>query len=169
MQFQVPQFIETEDKIVGPLTIRQFLFIGGSAATSFLLFFMLKPAIWAIITVFLVGSSFALAFVKINGRPLVKVIFSAMHFYWQPQRYVWQPENPKLAKDESALKSLAQGKLSLENIVSGTGLKNVWQNLQTGKKAMSPAGLIESLKAEKYEIFSRKTGERQAGRRIDYR
>ena len=169
MQFQVPQFIETEDKVVGPLTIRQFLFVGGATGISFLLFFMVKTAIWAIITIFLMGISFALAFVKINGRQLIKVILSALHFYWQPQRYVWQPENPKLPKDESALKSLAQGKFSLENIVSGTGLKNVWQNLQTGKKSISPAGLVESLKGEKYEIFGRKSGERQAGRRIDYR
>jgi hypothetical protein len=169
MQFQVPQFIETEDKVVGPFTIRQFLFIGGAAGLSFLLFFMVKTAIWAVITIFLAGFSFALAFVKVNGQPLIKVILSALHFYWQPQRYVWQPENPGLPKDESTLKPLAQGKFSLENIVSGTGLKNVWQNLQTGKKSLSPAGLLDSLKNEKYEIFSRKSGERQAGRRIDYR
>ncbi|TSC61742.1 MAG: SsrA-binding protein, partial [Parcubacteria group bacterium Athens0416_74] len=29
MQFQVPQFIEVEDKIVGPLTFKQFVFIAG--------------------------------------------------------------------------------------------------------------------------------------------
>ena len=34
MQFQVPQFIETEDKVVGPLTLRQFMYIAGAGAAS---------------------------------------------------------------------------------------------------------------------------------------
>ena len=48
MQFQVPQFIETEDKIVGPLTLRQFLYIGAAGLLSFLLFFVLKIWFWFI-------------------------------------------------------------------------------------------------------------------------
>ena len=101
MQFQIPQFIETEDKIVGPFSLRQFLYVGGAGAVSFLLFFTVQIWLWGLISVFLLGISLALAFIKINGRPLINVILSAISFYWQPQTYLWQPDRPKIKKEES--------------------------------------------------------------------
>ena len=49
MQFQVPQFIETEDKIVGPLTLKQFGYIGGAATVVGLLFLVLNFFLWLLI------------------------------------------------------------------------------------------------------------------------
>ena len=44
MRFQVPQFIEIEDKIFGPLTIKQFIYIAGGAGLCFILFrFLVRP------------------------------------------------------------------------------------------------------------------------------
>ena len=37
MQFQVPQFIEVEDKIFGPLTFKQFVYVLGGAGACYLL------------------------------------------------------------------------------------------------------------------------------------
>ena len=37
MRFQVPQFIEVEDKIFGPLTLKQFLYTAGGAAVGFII------------------------------------------------------------------------------------------------------------------------------------
>jgi len=42
MQYQVPQFIEIEDKIFGPLTLKQFLYLAGGGGLC-LLFFTLLP------------------------------------------------------------------------------------------------------------------------------
>ena len=39
MQFQVPQFIDVENKIIGPLSLRQFLYLAGAGLISFMLFF----------------------------------------------------------------------------------------------------------------------------------
>ena len=41
MQFQVPQFIEIEDKIFGPLTFKQFIYLAGGGGLCFLLYTIL--------------------------------------------------------------------------------------------------------------------------------
>lgn len=170
MQFQVPQFIETEDKIVGPFTIRQFIYIAAAFGLSAILYFMVATWLWAILSVPLWALGAALAFVKINGQPFSRIIFAALTFYWQPQKYVWQPENPDLPKNESTLRPIVGNKFSLGSIIEGLALKRVWQQAQTGTKESSEKnrrGLDRT--KEKYEIVHRLTGERKAVRRIDYR
>ena len=34
MRFEVPQFVDIEDKIFGPLTFKQFIYIAGGAGVS---------------------------------------------------------------------------------------------------------------------------------------
>jgi len=40
MQYQVPQFIEVEDRIIGPLTLKQFLYLAFAGAILFVLWFL---------------------------------------------------------------------------------------------------------------------------------
>jgi hypothetical protein len=42
MHYQVPQFIEIEDKIFGPLTLKQFIYLAGGVGLC-LIFFSLLP------------------------------------------------------------------------------------------------------------------------------
>jgi hypothetical protein len=117
MQFQVPQFIETEDKIVGPLSLRQFAYLGAGGILSALLYFFTQTWLWAIGSVIIFSIVIAFAFVKIQGRPFANVLISAFHFYWKPQTYVWQPEHPvaALAKEKAETEA---GKSALEEILS---------------------------------------------------
>ncbi len=169
MQFQVPQFIEAEDKIVGPLSLKQFAYLGATVGVSLFAYFILNTWLWFILSLILVGGGTALAFIKINGRPLPRVALAAVHFYWQPQKYVWQPENPTLQKDESSLASLLGDKFSLENIVRGAALKTAWTQVQVGTPASveKARASVQRLK-ERYEIFHAVTGERRAAKRVDY-
>lgn len=163
MQFQVPQFIETEDKVVGPFTIVQFVYIGAAGIVSFLLYFTVELWLWAIGTILALAVAFGFAFIKIEGRPLMHVIAAALSFYWKPQTYVWQSEY-RGAAGKAGL--AGEGGISLEEIFSGAALRSAWKNLQTGARAPSKKvfGGIE-----KYQIFQKLTGERRAARRIDYR
>ncbi len=168
MQFQVPQFIEVEDKIVGPLTLKQFLYLAAAGGLSFMLFFYVQFLLWLVFSIILTGAAVSLAFVKINGRPLIRIILSAISFYWQPQTYVWQPEHPKLPKTKSALPEPAG--MSFEKIVSGLSLRNAWQSVQTGSKTFMEEGRQGFRRAkERYEIIQKISGERRAVRRVDYR
>ncbi len=166
MQFQVPQFIETEDKIVGPLSLRQFIYVGIGVGISGMLYFVLQTWLWAILAAFLVGGAIAISFVKIEGRPLAKVIFSAFDFYWNPQMYIWQPDHPGLPKQEVPKEK--SGGVSLEKIAAGKALHKSWEILQTGEK-MSDKQFSEEKLAGRYQIFQKATGERRVARRVDYR
>ncbi len=169
MQFQVPQFTDVEDKIVGPLTLKQFLYIGAAVGLSMLLFFIVKLWLWLILSIFMISGAAALSMIKINGRPLIKIAISAIGFYWHPQTYVWQSETQKKQGDGSLSGKTAEG-FSLENIVSGMALKKSWQNLQTGSKVVASGGKWFGQRSqERYEILKKITGDRQAARRIDYR
>lgn len=169
MQFQVPQFIETEDKIVGPLSLRQFIYIAVAGGMCFILFFAVKTWLWFILTVLLAAISFSLAFLKVNGQPLVKVVMAGARFFWKPQTFVWQPERRTERKEADSQPE--KPVFSLQDIMAGMALRSTWQKLQTGSRK-SPAEEVKPITQkikERYQIFEKITGERQAARRVDYR
>lgn len=87
---QVPQFINLESKIVGPLTLRQFLFLGGGGVLIFILHSVLTAALWLLVSIVIALFSLALAFVKINEQPLSKILVNALKFYINPRLYTWR-------------------------------------------------------------------------------
>jgi hypothetical protein len=175
MQFQVPQFIETEDKIVGPFTMREFIYVGIAGGISAMLYFTVQTALWAIASVILFGGAVALSFVKIEGRPLVKVLGAAFGFYWKPQTYLWKSEMKAPTVTKTTAKK--EGGVSLENVLGGMALHKRWEKLQTGEKPVSEkkapaareAKAVERVMAGRYQIFQKTTGDRNAAKRIDYR
>ena len=172
MQYQVPQFIQTEDKLVGPLSLRQFIYVGIAGGISALMYFLLQPAIWAILSIFVVGIAGAVAFVKIQGRPLSKIIVAAFNFYWKPQTYVWQPEHAVRAREKTS--PVKEGGGRLQAIASGMALHKTWEAVQTGSSATdgektSDKQFLEQQMEKRYQIFQRPAGDRDAARRVDYR
>jgi len=166
VQFQVPQFIDTEDKLVGPLSIRQFIYIVIAAAISTMLYFTVQPWLWIIASIPLLSLGVAMAFVKINGRPFSKFLLAGFSYYWKPQTYVWQPDQPQLPKTrESVERSLG---FSVEQLFAGMALKKAWGTVQVGSP---PPEMIAkpSDRMERYQIFHKITGEHEAARRVDYR
>ena len=164
MQFQVPQFIETEDKVVGPLTLRQFMYIAGAGAASAVLYFTVASWLWFLFTIILLGGAIGIAFVKIGGRPLSNVIMSALGFYWRPQTYIWKSEESSSVTRGTE----EEGGISLENIIAGAALHKHWENLQTGQKAPE-VKTVENRMNTRYQILNRITGARAAAKRVDYR
>jgi len=90
MKFQLPQFIETEVKLVGPFTLRQFLWLSGGAALTFVLFLTL-PILWAVMIAIPIGiTSIAFAFVKVGGVPLVTYAAYMLSYFLNPKKYTYQ-------------------------------------------------------------------------------
>ena len=119
MQYQVPQFIEIEDKIFGPLTFKQFLYVGGGAALGFI-FWMMTPRIIAIVVGGpIVGFFMAAAFYKVNGRPFLMFIEGAIKYTLSSKLYIWRKTEKKIEKkqeesrpqNQMALPKLSQSKL----------------------------------------------------------
>lgn len=89
MQFQTPQFIEIEDKIFGPLTFKQFIYVAGGTGISFILYVYLPFFIAAILIIAIMGLSLALAFYKHNNKPFLDVIESAFMYLISNKLYIW--------------------------------------------------------------------------------
>ena len=89
-QFVVPQFIDVEDKIIGPITVRQFIVM---LAGGFLLFLEFKLADFglflfeAFLTIMLVA---LFAFMKVNGMPFHFFLSNFISTLFRPKVRVWQ-------------------------------------------------------------------------------
>ena len=90
MRFTVPQFIEHEAKIVGPLTFKQFMFIGTAGAACFMLYFTAPFYVFLLASLILGGGAMALAFLKIGGRELPTVFGNSLKFLVSPKMYIWR-------------------------------------------------------------------------------
>jgi hypothetical protein len=95
MQFKVPQFIDMEDKVFGPLTFKQFAYLAGGAGLGYLSFHFLPTIIAIFIGPAIVIFALALAFMKYNDKPFVHVVESFIRFYSHSRLYLWhkQPTN----------------------------------------------------------------------------
>lgn len=99
-QYPVPQFIEEEGKIVFFLTFRQFFLLIAGGVVSFILF------ITTPIFVFIPGAIAAIAlvciiaFVKIDGMPVIKFIVHFLGFTAQSKNYIWKKKG--WAENESS-------------------------------------------------------------------
>jgi hypothetical protein len=90
MRFQVPQFIEIEDKIVGPLTIKQFLYLAGGAGMCFIAYNFL-PFILSVMLIAIIGAlSASLAFYKYNNKPFIDLLESGFQYYTGNKLYIWK-------------------------------------------------------------------------------
>ncbi len=104
MKYQVPQFIEVEDKIIGPLTIKQFLYLVGGAGMCFIVYTYITFYIAIVIMGIIIPLSLALAFYKINNKPFIDFIESGFMFYTKTNLYIWKKEDkPIVAKREEDL------------------------------------------------------------------
>lgn len=91
MRYQVPQFIEVEDKIFGSLTLKQFIYLAGGGGLSFILFRFLPSLIYSFIPIVIVMSfSVALAFFKVNNKPFISVVESAFKYYTSSKLFIWK-------------------------------------------------------------------------------
>jgi hypothetical protein len=98
MRYQVPQFIEVEDKIFGPLTLKQFLYVSGGAAIGFIIWTALPQLnhfLALLIGLPVVGFFMALAFYQSNGRPFVNTVESAIKYFFGVKLYIWKKEEKK--------------------------------------------------------------------------
>ncbi|MFC1632615.1 PrgI family protein [Patescibacteria group bacterium] len=108
MQYEVPQFIEVEDKIIGPFTIRQFLTMVVGAVALAILYFMLPMIAFIIMGIPVVVFVGALGFLKINGRPFYFFLAHLTGYIYHPRLRVWRrdPTLPAVKAKQSDKETL---------------------------------------------------------------
>jgi len=88
-QFVVPQFIDSEDKILGPITARQFVILMIVGFADFLLFKLLPFVHFLLTAIPLIILGGILAFVKVNGQPFHFFLLNLIQTFRKPSIRVW--------------------------------------------------------------------------------
>lgn len=139
MRFQVPQFIEIEDKIFGPLTLKQFIYLAGGGGLSFIIYVFLDSLLLSAIPIAIImGISITLAFYKINNKPFIFILESAFHYYFSNKLYIWKkdqnikPKEP--VKDAKDYASIMVPKISDSKLKDLTWSLDIKESLYSDKK-----------------------------------
>ena len=112
-QFVVPQFIDVEDKIFGPITTRQFLILLATGLLLFIVFKLADIALFIFLAALIGGSALVLAFVKINGQPFHYFLLNIVQTVRRPSRRLWYKS---FTKDELT-ESIKSGKVEIVEAV----------------------------------------------------
>lgn len=131
MRFQVPQFIEVEDKIFGPLTLKQFIYLAGGGGLSFLVYVLLKNLILAAIPIAIIlAVSGALAFYKVYNRSFINIAESAFKYYTGAKLYIWKKEDkPRPTDTRTAVKDAKTYTSVMVPKISDSKLKDITWSL----------------------------------------
>ena len=121
-QFQVPQFITVEDKVIGPLTIKQAVFVLGGIMLIALARTVFIPLLFYPIALVIAAIAAAMAFLKIGDVPFPTIVKNGFWYSMHPHVYIWKKEKmKKIAPKEaeaghrvtvSATPKLSESKLS---------------------------------------------------------
>ncbi|MEK7183605.1 MAG: PrgI family protein [Patescibacteria group bacterium] len=89
-QFVVPQFLDVEAKIIGPITARQFLIMLGTLLLDFVIYrVFLNVFIVIALGVPVLALGIAFSFAKVNGQPFHYMVLSVIQTLRRPARRVW--------------------------------------------------------------------------------
>ncbi|MFA5010120.1 MAG: PrgI family protein [Patescibacteria group bacterium] len=97
MGAKIPQDVTREDKLVGPLTLKQFLYILGAAGIDFIVYqsyalgYLYFPE-FLLLAVIVTLFSLALAFMNVNGRPFGVFLLNLLHFSTTGHNLAWYKE-----------------------------------------------------------------------------
>ena len=92
-KFIVPQFIDSEDKIWGPITVRQFITILTGGLFEFIAYKMADFSLFVLESVIIVVLVIVIAFVKINGAPFHIFALNFIETFKKAKIRVWHKEH----------------------------------------------------------------------------
>ena|SRR3989338_3748619 len=99
MQFKVPQFLDIEDKLFGPFTFRQFVYLAGGAGFSFMFYKLLGLLLGAIPIIFIGGFSLLLAFYRPNNKPFLNLVESGFKYFTERKLYIWKRPTSRVMQE----------------------------------------------------------------------
>ena len=134
MRFQVPQFIDVEDKIFGPFTLKQFIYLAGGAGIALIFFTMLPKFLAFVASAPFIGISLALAFYKPNNRPFVHTLESMIGFFLKERLYVWKKIPRKIVHNENRESNLGETPQLIVPHLSKSKLKDLNWSLDVRKQ-----------------------------------
>lgn len=122
MRFQVPQFIEVEDKIFGPLTSTQFIYLVGGIGFLVAMWLILPKWLAVLVGAPFAGLGLALAFLKINDRPFILTLEAGFEYLFKTKLYIWEKKKTKhINFEDISIEEAARAEDPLKYVPSATG------------------------------------------------
>lgn len=137
MQYQVPQFITMESRIIGPLTLKQFLYLAFAGAILFVLWFLLIPAVWIFVAIPIIAAAATFAFLKINDRPFVYFFLSLLKYITKPKLYIFSTAPAEIKQEVAPKKEEVAIPKVVEKKLTSSKLKELALILDTGSELTS--------------------------------
>jgi len=129
-QFLVPQFIDIETKIIGPITTRQFLIMTIAGMIDFILYKIMYFNTFLVISILVTAIFGIVAFFKVNGMPFHFFVLNLIQTLQRPSLRLWHKEEisglPKEEKVEIKREFVAKAplpgsRLSALSLIVNTG------------------------------------------------
>jgi hypothetical protein len=132
-QFVVPQFIEVETKIIGPISGRQFIILLVSGAISYAIFTIFtSPIIFlpGVGTVMAIGA--VLAFGSVNGQRMHYFLLNIVQTFKRPRLKVWKRELIKEKQRKEKDEMMKQLPYTQKSPISRSHLAEIALQVDTG-------------------------------------
>lgn len=108
MQFQVPQFTDIEDRVIGPLTLKQFMYLLIGGVALFILYKLVNVFVFFILAMPIGAITFAFAFVKIHNQPFGNIVKNFLGFLKKPDFYIWKKPTGRPKTEEKRVPEIIQ-------------------------------------------------------------
>jgi len=130
MQFKVPQFLEIEDKIFGPFTFKEFVYLAGGAGLCYVLYKLLGFFLGAIPMLLVASLSAALTFYHPNNKPFINMIEAGIKYFLRNRLYIWKRRMTKVSdnkqKEDAAAAELKKETMGQSGVkLSGSKLRDL--------------------------------------------
>jgi len=90
MRFKVPKDVDIEDRIAGPLTLKQLGWLGGGVGICIVLWKMLDFQLFVVCAIIILGLTAGFAFVRPYNQSLLGFCGSVLMFLSKPKQYFWR-------------------------------------------------------------------------------
>jgi len=131
MLINVPQFIDVEDKIVGPLTAKQLGWMIGMGVMLLILWKMAPKPVFFIVGIPLAILLVAMAFYRPYGQPLGSFIIFGILYFFRPKVYFWKRSGQKAAQIPQRVPANNANQLPQEKHISSESLSDLAQLLDS--------------------------------------
>ncbi len=159
MQYKVPQNIDLEDKVIGPLTLKQFIFLLVAGMLDYIIYSTFTHWSGWLLIFLITAAALAFAFLKVQEQDFAYFLSAFISFVFSPKIFVWTKqyfkkgqELPKIAKedeeeDDDQLTKDPKKVRSRLQILAEIVDTHGWRHRDTGKRVVSedePEGRVES-------------------------
>ena len=136
MQFSVPQFIEREMKVVGPMTFKQFIVVAVAGIICFAAYYKLPFIAFIFVAILVGGGAIVFSFLKIGGRPPLLMLKNFFLFSTSPKIFLWHKKifSTKSVIKKDVKKEVIDEEESPLKIIRKSRLKNLASKVETKTK-----------------------------------